>query len=170
MEFQSARERRKHPKAPALLSSLGFNAYFAGEYGKSAEAFKLYREQKPNDIYSAIWRFNALRHMRLNPKPAFAKFAEKLTTKRWPRAVVDFYNGEIRAADCLKKAESDDPKRDNEMKCEAYFYIGEALFLDGQRGKAIKYYEKCLTCHIPEFLETKEAEVRLDAGKRNAGR
>ncbi|NOY74459.1 MAG: tetratricopeptide repeat protein, partial [Kiritimatiellaeota bacterium] len=154
---------RKHGKAPSLYSTLGFNAYFAGKYGKSAEAFKLYRELKPDDVYSALWRFNALKLLKLDPKPAFAKFAAKLTTRRWPRPVVDFYNGKLTAEECLKAAESTDPKRNNEMKCEAYFYIAESLFIDGKRKEAEKYYKKCLERDIPEFLETKEAEVRLNS-------
>lgn len=152
---------KKHPKTPALYSILGFNAYFAGEYEKSAAAFKLYREFKPNDIYSALWRFNALKHLKLNPEPAFAKLAAALPTRRWPKPVVDFYAGKISYEKCLALAESAKPKRDNEMKCEAYFYIAESLFLNGDKSKANGFFKKCLNCKIPEFLETKEAEVRV---------
>ena len=152
---------RENPKSLSLLSSLAFNAYFAGEYGKSAEAFKLYRESKPGDIYSVLWRFNALRLLKLAPKPAFAKFADTLTTRRWPRPVVDFYNGAISANQCLNQAKSDDPQRDKAIKCEAYFYLGESLFIDGKREAAERCFEKCLKCDIPEFLESMESEVRL---------
>jgi lipoprotein NlpI len=47
------------------------------------------------------------------------------------------------------------------MKCEAYFYVAEHLFLAGKNSKANAFYKKCLSCDIPEFLESKEAEVRI---------
>ncbi|MCK5844618.1 MAG: tetratricopeptide repeat protein [Victivallales bacterium] len=153
---------KKHPKTSSLYSSLGFNAYFAGKYGKSAEAFKLYRQMKPNDVYAALWRFNAVKQLKLDPKPAFAKFADTLTVRSWPWPVVEFYAGKTTAAQCLAAAESVDSKRDNETKCEAYFYIAESFYLAGKHGEATEYYRKCLNCHIPDFLETKEAAVRLD--------
>ena len=158
------KEIKKHPNTPALYSILGFNAYFAREYGKSAEAFKLFREFKPNDMYSALWRFNALKHLKLDPAPAFAKFAAALTSRRWPKPVVDFYAGKISYEQCLAEAKSEKPKRDNEMKCEAYFYIAEHLLLAGKKSKANAFFKKCLKCDIQEFLETKETKIRLNSG------
>lgn len=120
---------------------------------------------KPHDLYGVIWRFNALKHLNLSPEKDLVLFAESLSSQRWPRPVIDFYCGDISADELLEKAVSKKSKRDNEMKCEAYYYIGEQLFLAGKTVQSSVYFKKCLACGIEGFLETKCATIRLNRAR-----
>lgn len=150
-------------------SMAGTAAFYAGKYKKAAEFFQKTLDSNYEN-YAWIWLYIAKRKQGAKPFEAFRKYVESLEyNEEWPIPILKLYAGRLSKKQCLALAENPDPKRDNEMKCEAYYYIGELEMMDGNRDRAAELFKKCLECDILDFRETIAAKIRLkELAKNNA--
>ena len=86
----------------------------------------------------------------------------------WIAPMVRFYAGGITEEEVLDMAKAEDTNKDNEQKCEAFYYLGMAR-LFGMNGAvepdttgAREYFEKCVATGVEEFLEFKLARQILE--------
>jgi lipoprotein NlpI len=95
--------------------------------------------------------------------------AEALENDAWYAPVIRFYSGEVAEEAVLKGAEAQDPERENERKCEAYYFLGIAHLLgvpDGVEADttlAMKYFENCVSTGVARFTEYKLAKQILES-------
>jgi tetratricopeptide (TPR) repeat protein len=150
------------PESSNILSIYAMTTFYNKDFKKSAELFKKNYEIDPEDLYAPIWRYISLMKIGKDPKKEFADFAEKITGNEWPVPIIRYYNGRIDHKECLKDAFDFDKKRENEKMCEAYYFIGEFLFLQGKKKEGEEFFKKCLECNIPDFRENTASEQRLE--------
>ena len=143
-----------------ILINTGMDRFYAGQYKKCAAVYSEILKNE-NDPYVLLIKHLALLKLdRTDTK--FAKSAESvISAGKWPAPVFSYYLGKISAEECLKAAESDNNKKENEQKCEAYFYIGELYLHEGKKQEALKYYRKCIDCGITEFFEYTTSGIRI---------
>jgi serine/threonine-protein kinase len=142
-----------------------------GRYPEAAETLRRMMEVHPGDHYNALWYTICLHHMGENEKASehAAMQAKTLDDEAWFTPVIRFYAGEITEEEVLKKAEAEDPKKDNEQKCGAYYYLGMAHLLGVPDGiepdttLAMKYFEKCVSTGVEGFIEFKLARRILES-------
>jgi len=143
-------------------------AFYAGQYGKAVKLLdKALDVGGYDDYYPWIWRRIARSKRELPPDKKFLDHVKSLEfDNEWPAPVLRFYAGAISKQRCLEMAVDKDPKRDNEKKCEAYYYIGEMELAKGNRKEAKKLFEKCLECDIKDFRETIASQIRIEELKK----
>ena len=80
----------------------------------------------------------------------------------WPVPIIKYYAGLITLEKCLKATIDADKNRENEKKCEVYYFIGELMLLNKKKKEAIEYFNKCIKCEIPDFREHLSSQQRLE--------
>jgi lipoprotein NlpI len=136
-------------------------AYIDNDYQKAAELFEKCYKMNPNNLYAPIWRYIALKKIGVNTEQEFAKFAETINGDNWPIPIIQYYAGKRTKKECLQASISKDKNRENEKRCEAYYFIGEFLILNNQKNEGVKLLKKCIECDIQNFREYKAAKLEL---------
>ena len=94
--------------------------------------------------------------------------SQSLETDEWINPVIRFYAGDLSEEAVLAAAADEDAEKDNEKRCEAYYYVGMARLLGiddavptaSDTAKAVEYFEKCLSTGVT-VLESSYAEFEL---------
>ena len=142
-----------------------------GRYSEAAEVLRRMMKIHPGDHYNAVLYVTCLHHMgkREQATEHVTMQAKALDDDAWIAPVIRFYAGEITEEEVLKGAEAEDPKLDNEQKCEAYYYLGMAHLLGVPDGVepdttvAMKYFEDCVSTGVEVFIEFKLATKILES-------
>jgi lipoprotein NlpI len=71
------------------------------------------------------------------------------------------YLGEVTPEQCLAAASDKDPKRDKEMKCEAYFYVGQFYLIRGDKERASESFRRCIATGLTSYREYIYAQGEL---------
>jgi len=128
-------------------------------YSAALEDFKKVLVLKPDHSYAAMWSWSAW--MALGDteaaKRGLAVAAKKVGHDSWQGNLIRALQGELSPDDLLQLAQND------ERRCEAYYYIGERMFADGNTDKAISSFKKCLETNVVYFFEPVLARRHLDA-------
>ena len=83
--------------------------------------------------------------------------------------MIRFYAGEVTEGEVIRRTVAEDPKKDNEQKCEAYYYLGVAHLLgfpDGLESDtttAMEYFEKSVATGVEPFMEFRLARRMLES-------
>ena len=149
------------PENIDVASTLAMNTYYSKDYKKCAELFAKNYLLDPDDLYTQLWMYICLRKIKDDPVPEFAKFAKKIEGNEWPVPIIKYYAGAISLEQCLKATTDADKKRENEKKCEAYYFIGELMMLNDRKKEAIEYFNKSIKCNLSDFREHKASLQRL---------
>ena len=140
-------------------------------YPEAVDTFRRLVEVHPGDLYNAMMYIICL-HLageRAEAREQTALQATTLGDDAWIAPVIRFFAGEISDEGVLKGAEAEDPEKDNEQKCEAYYYLGMAHLLGVHDGvepdttSAMKYFEKCVSTGVEHFMEFKLARQMLES-------
>lgn len=108
--------------------------------------------------YPLLWLWLAERRAGTASDVQAVVSTEQLPTE-WPRPLIDLafgkndVNAVINAAKATKNAA--------ESLCEAYFYIGERYFAEGDTTHAREYWRKAVDQGIVEYVEDNAARLRL---------
>jgi adenylate cyclase len=165
-----------------------------GMHEKAAAAFGEVLFLDPKNLYKHLLYVLSLHRAGKSAEAEahMKEFTKTLENNDWINPVARFYAGEISEADVLKAAEDNDPQKDKEQKCEAYYYLGMAHLLGvgavheppPEKGahigapsgkgairelplqpnpvKAKDYFEKCLTTGVKDFVEYQFAQRELE--------
>jgi lipoprotein NlpI len=149
------------PENRDILTMQGITYFYAGNYKKAAELFAESYKLNPDDIYIPLWKYISLKKIHLNHKNKFAELADTLNGDKWPIPIIRYYAGKITLSECIRQTKSKSKKRENEKKCEAYYFIGEFLILNNQKDEGVKLLKKCIECDIQNFREYQAAKLEL---------
>jgi len=150
------------PENSEVFSMLAMNTYYTKDFKKSAELFARNYAMDPEDLYTQLWIYICLCKIDRDPNPEFANFAKKLKGNKWPVPIIRYYADLIPIEKLIRATTDADKKRENEKKCEAYYFIGELMLLNEKKKEAIEYFEKCIKCDIPDFREHISSKQRLE--------
>ncbi len=149
---------RHDPSDSGARSNRGFLNYMMGHYSPAASDLAYYVEKDPNYAYAVLWLYLAQARSGNADAPEVLKSnAAKLDESAWPYAVVKLFLDDQTPEETLAAAENDN------QRCEAQFYIGQRLLLQGDRAGAIESLQAAAaTPPCPEdFLEFIGAEAEL---------
>jgi lipoprotein NlpI len=75
--------------------------------------------------------------------------------------VVSLYLGQSTPEKTLTAAANPDPKRQQEQKCEAEFYVGEHFLLKGAKTEAIRLLRSAAAICPADYYEASGAKAEL---------
>jgi lipoprotein NlpI len=91
--------------------------------------------------------------------------ASQLNLAQWPGPVVNLFLGQATPQAVINAAQDPDPRVQRERLCEAYFYIGEYLLIDGQnseqKAEAIRMFRAAVETNVTSLFEYASAQAEL---------
>lgn len=111
--------------------------------------------------YPLLWLSLALRSEGQDPAGLESAYPWDQLTSDWPRPLVDMAVGKASADSVIVAAKA--AKNPAESLCEAYFYIGEKYFAEGNLKRATEFWRKSVDQGVIEYTEHRAAVLRLGA-------
>jgi lipoprotein NlpI len=87
--------------------------------------------------------------------------SREVNFSEWPGILVAYYLGNVKQTELLKAANDSDPKRRREKQCEANFYIGQQLLIEGKKAEATKMFKAAMTTNVTKFVEYEGSRIEL---------
>ena len=91
--------------------------------------------------------------------------ASQLNLAQWPGPVVSLLLGQSAPQGVINAAQDPDPRVQRERLCEAYFYIGEYLLIEGQnaeqKAEATRMFHAAVETNITSLFEYASAKAEL---------
>ncbi|HET8706234.1 MAG TPA: DUF3857 domain-containing protein, partial [Pseudomonadales bacterium] len=110
--------------------------------------------------YPLIWLFMAHKRAGNGADKAFAPYADMTLPDSWPRPIVDYMLGKRDIDSVLSMANTG--KDAKPQLCEAYYYLGEWLLMNGDKRRALEFFQKSLDQGILEYREYPFAQMELE--------
>lgn len=111
--------------------------------------------------YPLIWLSLALRSEGQDPAALESAYPGDQITSDWPRPLIDMAVGKTSTDSVILAAKA--AKNPVESLCEAYFYIGEKFFAEGNLKRAAEFWRKSVDQGVVEYTEHRAAVLRLGA-------
>jgi lipoprotein NlpI len=90
-----------------------------------------------------------------------ASRSAKLDLAQWPGPVIALFLGKLAPEAVTEAARDPEPGRQRERQCEAYFYLGEYLLVQGQRSKAVGLFRAAVQTGASTLFEYVSAQAEL---------
>src|SRR5262249_12364057 len=131
----------KNPHDADARNTRAIAAYFARDYGAAkADLTELLKDRaQVRRGYPILWLSLASRAAP-DQAPADKPFGDAELPTEWPRPLIDWSRGRASADAVIASAGSGASAA--ERLCEAYFYIGERLMVEGDTARAAEYFQK----------------------------
>lgn len=150
------------PTLPQAHQTLGFARFFVGDFRPAARNFADSLELRRNDIYAMLWIYIVRSRVGENDaRDIVRSISKEVNLNEWPGTILGYYLGNINQQALLKAASDSDPKRRREKQCEANFYIGQQLLIDGKKAEAAKMFKAALATNVTKFVEYEGARIEL---------
>ena len=109
--------------------------------------------------YPLVWLSMAMRQSGKDPASLEASYPKEQLPDEWPRALVEMAFGKSTPEALIEAAKAS--KTPNEALCEAYFYLGEKFYAEGNAARAAEFWRKSVDQGVVEFLEDGASRNRL---------
>lgn len=152
---------RLDPLLAQGYNSRGFARFFLGQFAAAVPDFSKSVQLTPEDIYANLWNFIVQSRSGIDGIPGLARNTTNFEMEKWPGQIVAMYLGHIGTQELIKAAVDSDPKKQREKQCEAYFYVGEQLLIQGKKNEAIKMFRAAVATNVTKFVEHEAAKVEL---------
>ena len=153
---------RLKPDDGSAYRGRGSAYYDTGEFKQAAADFTRAAELRRGDPYATILFFLAERRVGVNATASGLRDrASGLDLDTWPGRVVSMHLGEASPDQVLEAAKRSNPKAQRELRCEAYYYIGQGLTIRGQREKAIEMFQAAIAAGPTSAIEYMGARAEL---------
>jgi lipoprotein NlpI len=152
---------RLGPRVDRYVSGRGRVHFYQGQFSEANEDFRKALEIDPDQPYVAIASYLAQARAGKPGQSDLRGRTAKLDLSEWPGAVVKLYLGSITPNGVLLAAKDADADPDAELRCEAYFYLGEYALLHGQRLKAARLFRQAVATNSSISFEYLAAQSEL---------
>ena len=137
---------RLDPKGDVAYHDRALTKFYKGDFAGSADDLRKSNDLKRESftvlrLYIARSRAGAS-----NANAEFIKAAGDLTSKGWPRPVIEFYLGERSAESMVAAADN------TERRCDAQFYLGEWQLTQNKRAEAAESLRGAIADGCPKYL------------------
>ena len=85
----------------------------------------------------------------------------------WTSQIQRHLCGEIPESQFLAAAKHSDPKVEAGQICEAYFFAGYKILIEGDRAKSVDFFQKAVATGKTNFFEYQSAAAELKRLKTN---
>jgi lipoprotein NlpI len=166
-EFKQATEG--DPTLHEAHRYLGFTRFFLGDFENAQEDFADTLDLKRDDIFAMVWLYIARsRTGKTDAREVLGKVTKEVDSEVWPGPIVAMYLGRFTPQELVKMANDTDPKKRREKQCEANFYAGQQLLIEGKKAEAAKMFKAAVATNVTKFVEHEAARIelqRLSRGK-----
>ncbi len=145
---------RVEPKEFAGYSNRGYAYFYKGDFAAAA-ADLLRANDTADNAYSMLWRYLARGRLGQDGAGELGVNAARLTSKRWPYPVIDFYLGRHSMEELSSAATAPNER------CEAEFYTGEWHLLKNDQASAKAALQRAADICPKSYIEFAGAAADL---------
>ncbi len=150
----------KDPKSVEAFWQQGRAYRYVGQLPEAIEAFETHVANKPEDPYGYLQFYIVLREAGRD-EDAYAHVTAALdkvsgAPDDWPNLLLSYFAGKVTQQQLLVAAGDHNAKL-----CEAWYYIGERKFVQGDPNGAREAFAYCLLTRVERFIEFDLAAWRL---------
>jgi lipoprotein NlpI len=147
---------------------------YSGELDEALADFSQANALNPKDAYSALWLDIANR--RSKQKSLLPEASKEIDMTKWPAPVIRFFlefpatgaigptgpqGLQLKEEDLLMAASAADPNTTRNQLCDAYFFSGEFVLLQGNKDEATRLFQLAATDCPNNNVNRTPAEMRL---------
>ncbi len=160
IEFANA-ALQQMPGDSEALGSRAMAKYFKKDLdGAKADYQELLKDKSQvRRGYPIVWLSMAMRQSGQDPASLASAYPAEQLAADWPRPLVDLAVGKKTADEVIQSAKT--AKVPPEALCEAYFYIGEKYYSEGDASRAAEFWHKSIDQGVVEFVEDGGSRLRL---------
>ena len=151
---------RLEPKSATRLRARGITRFCLMRFAAAQEDFVLALQLDPTDPYSVIWLYLARARNGQDARTDLEKKAAGLKLTDWPGRIIELYLGRASKA-VLSAAKDSNPKKDENKRCEAYFFLGEYALLQGNAVDAALLFREAIATGATNNLAYSGAQAEL---------
>jgi lipoprotein NlpI len=152
---------RLDPTYAQIHNARGFARFFLGQLPEAATDFEHAVNVRPEDLYALLWRYFIETRNGNDGRTKLESAVKQLTLDAWPAPVISLYLGELSPKALLDTATDSNANKQREKKCEAYFYIGQQLLIQGKKNEAVKIFRAAVATNAIDIVEHEGAKVEL---------
>ncbi|CAB5105330.1 hypothetical protein D3OALGA1CA_1694 [Olavius algarvensis associated proteobacterium Delta 3] len=152
---------RLEPHNAMALYDRGLLNFEIGRFGNAADDFEQSFMADPTSLLCAVFLYLSRERSGRNGKPELERNVSKFDLSQWPGPVASLYLGNATAQQVLTAANHPVKRKQRELECEAFFYVGQYFLLEGKTKSAADFFRKAVASNIHHFVEHRIAESEL---------
>jgi lipoprotein NlpI len=152
---------RLNPNHADAFTNRARARFYQGKFAEAGSDFAKAVGLAPSDPYTVLWLYLAEARAGKDGRPDLTRNAPRLSPKEWPAPVVSLYLGSITPQAVLDAAKDPDARKQREQQCEAYFYVGQHLLLQGRKDEAVRMFRATVATGVTIFIEYEWARAEL---------
>jgi lipoprotein NlpI len=153
------------PDYPLAFYNRGLARFDQGLYIAAVPDFVRAVQLDPAKPYRVIALYLAKARGGDPDKEMLKASSSRLNLAQWPGPVVNLYLGQATPQAVINAAQDPDARLQRERLCEAYFYIGEYLLIEGQnaerKSEAIRMFQAAVATGVTSLFEYVSAKAEL---------
>ncbi len=139
----------------------GMSLFDTGKHAEAAADLALLCSARADWPHCELWLYAARERSQQDGVTGLAEASKKVDLKAWPGPVFRFFLGKLSAQALLALAKDKDPQKQLEQECEAYYYVGQQLLIQGKAKQAKPMFEKAVATQVTNFVEYGSAKAEL---------
>lgn len=152
------------PNNPVAKADLGFALFFAEDYAAATQQFKAAVDANKELKHLHPWHFVALQKSQpqANVQQQFAGELESNTEKwDWSDQLLAYLLGRLTEDQLLESTKGDDAQISKAQLCEAHFFIGQKMALEGNTPQAVTHFRKAMETNVSHLSAYRGSQMAL---------
>jgi tetratricopeptide (TPR) repeat protein len=153
----------KHPLHWVPREVRGLSLFHLGKVGESVADFEALCRVRQDKPHCELWLYAARERSarKGTGKAALQRNTVDTNLSLWPGPVVGYYLGKLDEKALIDKAKAAHGQEEKEQLCEAYYYIGQQLLIEGKPKRAAEMFNKSIATEISNFIEYGGSKAEL---------
>lgn len=139
----------------------GMSLLDTGQHGEAVKDLEVLCPARRDWPHCELWLYAARERAGQDGKPLLDKGFRDFDQVAWPAPVFRHFLGKLSAAQVLAAAKDKDAQKQLEQQCEAYYYVGQQLLIEGKTERAKAMFQKSVATQITNFIEYAGAKAEL---------
>ena len=152
---------RLDAKYATAYSNRGRANLYSGSLPKALADLNQASELDPENAYTALWL--AIVNKRSNLSSRLPQAIAQLDMTKWPAPIIRLFVGQMTPEAVLAAANDPDAKKKQRQVCDANFYSGELILMQGTKEKAANLFRLVAADCPKDFTEWWAANAELKA-------
>lgn len=149
---------------PVAKADLGFALFFAENYAQAAQQFQAATKANKELKHLHPWHYVAAKKSQpqANVEQQFAGVLENDTQKwDWADQLLAYLLGRVTEAQLLSSTKGEDNQITQAQLCEAHFFMGQKLALEGNTQQAVDHFRKALETKVSHLSAYRGSQMAL---------
>ena len=146
----------------SAVSIRGHIRFYQVQFAAAVPDLQRALRAEPRNLYRSLRLYLARSRSGIDARDDLVRAtATEFDPEIWPGPIVVMYLGQIGSQAVLDAAADPNPRRQREKQCEAYFYIGQQLLIQGNKSQAVKMFQAAVATGMSNFIEYDGAKAEL---------